>query len=108
MELFLVSLNGKSDATVKKRRRKAKDDDNEENMEDEEEDDENAVEEAMDTVPEKTVITDDDGIFTVMISFINIYSFTSKHILILQCAVFRSHLVLHPHQIKLSQVTELL
>ncbi|XP_058805252.1 kelch domain-containing protein 4-like [Phymastichus coffea] len=59
-----VNLKGKSDNVVKTSRRKAKVDEEEESM-DENDDNEDNKEEPTKTTISKTVITDDDGIFTV-------------------------------------------
>lgn len=59
-----VILNGKSNNAPRRRRRKVKEDGNEGESEEEEE-----GEEEMDSTPAApTVITDEDGIFTVIIS----------------------------------------
>ncbi|OXU28692.1 hypothetical protein TSAR_007128 [Trichomalopsis sarcophagae] len=67
LQWHTVNLSGKSDTTVKRRRRKVKDNEGAEDddQEDENEEEEDARDEAMDITPAKTIVTDDDGIFTV-------------------------------------------
>ena len=63
---LIVTLNQKNEQSERKKRRKGKEGDKED------EEDEEIVEELMtiEETPAKTVITDDDGIFTVTIFFI--------------------------------------
>ncbi|XP_014206209.1 kelch domain-containing protein 4 [Copidosoma floridanum] len=67
LQWHTVTLSGKNNSTTKRRRRKAKDNENEEeNDEEKDEEEDEDMAESVEVVP-KTVITDDDGIFTVTI-----------------------------------------
>lgn len=64
--LPLVTLCGKKDVTVRRRRRKPKEDGEEENHSENDSDSDTEVQEPS-SVPVTSVISDDDGIFTVTI-----------------------------------------
>ncbi|KZC08287.1 PREDICTED: kelch domain-containing protein 4 [Dufourea novaeangliae] len=61
-----VTLSGKKDVTARRRRRKPKEDDGEENNSENEEDSDIEVP-TLSSNPDQSMITDDDGIFTVTI-----------------------------------------